>query len=291
MRILRTRAEMETYSKSVKTAGKTIGFVPTMGFLHKGHMSLIRAARLENDVCVVSIFVNPTQFGAEEDFDSYPRDFQKDKNLLTAEKVDIVFHPTAHEMYPNVMVRRAHHDIIPPKSLTQCLCGAFRPTHFQGVAQVVDRLFHIIKPDSAYFGQKDYQQTVVIKWLAGKAFSNIKIRVLPTIREPDGLAMSSRNVYLKPKERKRVIILFRALKLAEKLFNNGERDPRIIERKISILISQNFLTNQNGEMRLQYAEIRDAKTLRPIQKIKNPAVVAVAAVIGKTRLIDNTVIR
>ncbi|MBI5754801.1 pantoate--beta-alanine ligase [Candidatus Peregrinibacteria bacterium] len=290
MRMIRTRSEMERLSKTIKAAGKTIGFVPTMGFLHEGHMSLVRAARQENDVCVVSIFVNPTQFGPSEDFDSYPRDFQKDKKMLAEEKVDVVFCPTVKEMYPNVTLSQTPPDIIPPKNLTACLCGAFRPTHFQGVAQVVDIFFHRVKPDRAYFGQKDFQQTVIIKWLARKAHLNIDIRVLPTIRESDGLAMSSRNVYLKPKERKRVIILFQALQLAKELYENGERNPQRIERKISNLISQNFLTSRNQEMKLQYAEIRDAETLQSIHEIKHPAVVAVAAIIGKTRLIDNIVL-
>lgn len=291
---------MQMMAKSYILHGKTIGFVATMGFLHEGHMSLVRAARKENDIVVVSIFVNPTQFGPNEDYSKYPCDFERDKRFLEKEKVDIIFHPSVEEMYGSSRKKSRYRSakalkkisendsiLLPtlkievPKQLANILCGKYRLGHFQGVAEVVTKLFHIVQPDRAYFGQKDYQQTIIIDRLIKDLNFPIKLRIMPTVRESDGLAMSSRNIFLTKKQRKDAVLIYKALIFAKKLFHDGERNSRIIERKVGNLISQ------NKNIKLQYAEIRDFYTLERMENIKTNTFMAIAAHLGETRLIDN----
>ena len=265
-------------------ASLQIGFVPTMGFLHEGHLSLVRVAREENDIVIVSIFVNPTQFGENEDLADYPRDFERDCKLLEAEKVDYVFYPTVKEMYPEDGRRKMEDRRWKTGNLTNCLCGLVRPTHFAGVAQVVARLFDIVQPTRAYFGQKDFQQSVIVRKLVRDLNFPLEIRVLPIVREPDGLAMSSRNINLEASERKAATILSRALKLAEDLFVKGERETVILETKVAEMVAREPL------VQLEYAEVRDAEDLSKIERIEKSVVLAVAVRVGKTRLIDNVLL-
>lgn len=254
--------------------GPLIGFVPTMGALHEGHLSLVRAALGECDKVVVSIFVNPTQFGKDEDFEKYPRDLERDKALLLREGEVEIWCPTVAEIYPEGIMGV---DLVePPRELTDFWCGKERPGHFAGVATVVKRLFEHVKPTDVYFGQKDYQQTRVIAWLIDEFFKGMKLHVLPTVREKDGLAMSSRNAYLNDGERVLAASLRQYLDYVNKLFEQGERGV------------DNLLATVPGNF--EYAEIRDAKTLAKIDRVERPAVLAVAASFGKTRLIDNMVL-
>lgn len=278
-KVIRLKSDILLFSSQCLKQGKKIGFVPTMGCLHEGHLSLMRASKKENDITVVSIFVNPTQFGPHEDFKKYPRDFDRDLKLLNQEKVDAIFYPSTQEIYGQRTQERTSIRI--PESLIQCLCGKYRPGHFEGVAQIVSILFHLVSPQRAYFGQKDYQQTVIVRRLVADRHFPIAIRVMPTIREKDGLAMSSRNIFLTKKQRKSAPLLYQALLFGKKCYKDGERNSRIIERKVKDLI------NQNKNIRLQYVQIRDAETLQKIKRINRKAVLAVAAYGGKTRLIDN----
>ena len=262
-----------------KRKGKTIGFVPTMGALHYGHLSLVRAARKNCDFVVVSIFVNPTQFGPKEDFKKYPRPFSQDKRLLEKEKVDLVFFPSAAEMYS-----KDFSTYIKETYLSGPLCGPIRPGHFRGVCTVVAKLFNIIEPDIAYFGQKDYQQSRVVKRMVRDLNFPVNIKIFPTLREKSGLAMSSRNAYLYGKAQDDALVLFESLKLAKKLVKEGERDPKKIINKIRKLI----ISIKNAK--IDYVEIVDAKSLRPVDKIRAKVAVVLAVYIGKTRLIDNVLI-
>jgi pantoate--beta-alanine ligase len=262
-----------------KRKGKTIGFVPTMGALHYGHLSLVRAARKNCDFVVVSIFVNPTQFGPKEDFKKYPRPFSQDKRLLEKEKADLVFFPSAAEMYS-----KDFSTYIEEAYLSEPLCGARRPGHFRGVCTVVAKLFNIIEPDIAYFGQKDYQQACVIKRMVRDLNFPVNVKIFPTSREKSGLAMSSRNAYLDRKVEDDALVLFESLKLAKKLVKEGERDPKKIINKIRKLI----ISIKNAK--IDYVEIVDAQSLRPVDKIRAKVAVVLAVYIGKTRLIDNVLI-
>lgn len=256
--------------------GRSIGFVPTMGALHEGHLSLIRQARRENDLTVVSIFVNPTQFGPKDDFEKYPRNLKKDAMLCKKEKVDIIFYPNAREMYP-----AEFKTYIEVKELSEHLCGKSRPGHFKGVATVVTKLFNIVQPDKAYFGQKDAQQSVIINRFVQDLNIPVKIKVMPTLREKDGLAMSSRNAYLSPQERKDAVVLFRSLKLAQDLINKGEKNSRkIISNMIGLIKSKK-------SAKIDYIDIVDAKTLKFIDRVTDNYLIVLAVWIGKTRLIDN----
>jgi pantoate--beta-alanine ligase len=259
-----------------------LGFVPTMGALHEGHLSLVRAARKECDRVVVSVFVNPTQFEPAEDLASYPHDEARDRALLEAEGVDDIWFPTMKDIYPEGI--DSVDSILPPESLTKVLCGIDRPHHFEGVATVVKRLFEKVKPTDVYFGQKDFQQTRVIDWLINEYFKGVKLHVLPTIRESDGLAMSSRNVYLSDIDRSISLELSRSLGYLNKLFIQGEVDVRRLQLELSNRL------NAFPEIEVKYAEIRDAKGLNVLDNIQDDAVVAVAAIVGKTRLIDNIVL-
>ena len=265
--------------REVKKQGYKIGLVPTMGFLHEGHMSLIREARKDTDYVIVSIFVNPAQFGPKEDFKRYPRAIKRDIMLCEKEGADIIFTPEAKEMYP-----KGYATYVNVEKITDKLCGASRPGHFQGVSTVVAKLFNITMPDIAYFGQKDAQQAIVIKRMAGDLNMSVEIKVMPIVREKDGLAMSSRNVYLNEKERCQAQSIYKSLKSAKELFNDGERDSKKIINKIKQII------NNQPDAKIDYAAIVDAKDIREIKKISGKALAAVAVKVGKTRLIDNIVL-
>ncbi len=259
-----------------KKEGMTIGFVPTMGYLHEGHKSLIDAARKDNDKVVVSIFVNPMQFAPTEDLESYPRDLQKDSQLCKDAGVDLIFHPQPEEMYTDGFC-----SYVDMNGLTTELCGKSRPIHFRGVQTVVLKLFNIVKPDKAYFGQKDAQQLAVIKRMVKDLNVDTEIVGCPIIREPDGLAKSSRNTYLNPDERKAALILSRSLKLGKELIDSGETDSKKVIKAITDSINTEPLA------KIDYVDIVDFSTITPTDKIGKSVLVAVAVYIGKTRLIDN----
>lgn len=276
MKIVSTIQEVRECVKAWRTEGLTVGFVPTMGYLHEGHQSLIYRAAKENDRVVVSIFVNPLQFGQKEDLESYPKDLEKDRILCASAGTDMIFHPKREEMYNEDFCSYVDMD-----DLTDTLCGKSRPNHFRGVCTVVAKLFHIVKPDRAYFGQKDAQQVTVIKRMVRDLNMDIEIISCETVREADGLAKSSRNIYLNKEERKAATILQETLQIAEKSIEEGIRTPMEIQRIMKDKIDSEPM------IRLDYAEIVDLKTLKPIHRIEAPALVAAAVYIGKTRLIDN----
>ncbi|MDD5703031.1 MAG: pantoate--beta-alanine ligase [Dehalococcoidales bacterium] len=273
MQIINTIAEMKKVRRALKG---TIGFVPTMGYLHEGHLTLVRQAREANDFIVVSIFVNPTQFGPHEDFDRYPRDYPRDFALLEKENTDFVFLPPPEEMYP-----AGFNTWVDVDKVTEQLEGAVRPGHFRGVATVVAKLFNIVAPARAYFGQKDAQQCVVIKKMAADLNMDLDIIIVPTVREPDGLAMSSRNIYLSPEERRQAPVLFQSLSLARQMWDGGERDSAKIHQAMSDLIRG----KSSGD--IDYISIADAINLQEMEKANPPLVISLAVRFGKTRLIDN----
>jgi len=257
-----------------------VGLVPTMGYLHEGHLALVRQARAENPSVVVSIFVNPTQFGPQEDFDSYPRDTKRDLASLEKEGTDVVFMPSVAEMYPEPF-----NSWVEVGKVTERLEGTSRPGHFKGVTTVCAKLFNIVQPTTAYFGQKDAQQAVVIKKMVAELNMNLKIITLPTVREPDGLAVSSRNTYLNPDERQAAVVLYRALTLAQKLCSQGEKDAQRLREEMIGLIQKQPLVN------IDYVSVADAETLDELDTVKPPALVSLAVKIGTTRLIDNIVLQ
>jgi pantoate--beta-alanine ligase len=273
MQAVETIAEIRALRQKLKG---TVGFVPTMGFLHEGHLALVKRAKLENSAVIVSIYVNPTQFGPKEDFGAYPRDLDRDLEMLRKEGTDIVFVPLDDEMYPPGFSSWVDVD-----KVTERLEGACRPGHFRGVATVVAKLFNIVQPTKAYFGQKDAQQVVVIKRMVADLNMGVEIVVVPTVRESDGLAMSSRNIYLNPEERQTATILFKALTLARKLRGGGEKDAEKIRRQMTALIQKEPLAQ------IGYVSIADAGTLEELDLLDRPAVASLAVRIGKTRLIDN----
>ncbi|MGH7369536.1 MAG: pantoate--beta-alanine ligase [Candidatus Methylomirabilaceae bacterium] len=279
MRIIDEPSAVQRLCESLRGAGKTIGFVPTMGFLHEGHLSLMRRARAENDILFVSIFVNPAQFGPGEDFDSYPRDLQGDLQKVAAVGGDLLFTPSAESIYP-----RGHTTFVEVGEIAEGLCGASRTGHFRGVATVVTKLFNLVRPHRAYFGQKDYQQTAVIRRLVADLNLGLEIVVLPTVRESDGLAMSSRNTRLTPEQRRAAPVLYRSLRRAEQLVRAGERQAKVILDEMRVMIEGESLA------RLDYLAVCDPQTLRPIERIEGPTLVALAVRIGPTRLIDNILI-
>lgn len=258
---------------------RRIGFVPTMGYLHEGHLALVRKARELADVVVVSIFINPTQFGPKEDLAKYPRDFDRDASLLEQEKTDIIFFPDNKEMYP-----KGYSTYVQVRDLQNHLCGRSRTGHFVGVATVVTKLFNIVKPHFAVFGQKDYQQLKVIERMVQDLDMELEIIGYPTVREPDGLAMSSRNTYLSPDERSRALLISAGLKEAERLFRNGTRDASLIQQEV-----ERILNSKEG-IDIEYVSIADPETLENVEQIKDRALVAIACHVGKTRLIDNTIL-
>lgn len=257
----------------------TIGFVPTMGYLHEGHKSLMEAARANNDRVVVSVFVNPMQFGPNEDLESYPRDFEKDSALCESVGVDLIFHPEPEEMYADGFC-----SYVDMNGLTTELCGKSRPIHFRGVQTVVLKLFNIVKPDTAYFGQKDAQQLAVIRRMVKDLNVDTEIVGCPIVREADGLAKSSRNTYLNPDERKAALILSRSLKLGRELIENGETDSKAVIKAITDSINTEPLA------KIDYVDVVDFDTITPVDKIGKSVLVAIAVYIGKTRLIDNFII-
>jgi len=275
MRICRTIAETRSACREAWVGRKRLGLVPTMGALHEGHLSLVRLARAQCDVVAVSIFVNPVQFGPHEDLARYPRPFERDCDLLRAEKVHLLFAPTVEEMYPPGTLT-----YVTVEEMSARLCGRSRPGHFRGVTTVVSKLFHIVGPDVAYFGQKDAAQVAILHKMVADQNFPVQIEVGPIIREPDGLAMSSRNAYLDPQQRQQALVLYRSLKRVKELFEKGEHDSdRLIDA------AQEILRNEPAA-RLDYFEIVDPTTLLPVPDASG-ALVALAAVLGATRLIDN----
>jgi len=277
MRLVHTVAEMKKIVGDILKSGKSIGFVPTMGYLHKGHLSLVEAARKENDVVVVSIFVNPTQFGPNEDYNRYPRDLERDLRLLEPIGVDYVFNPSVEEMYPAM-----YSTYVEEVELSKYLCGASRPGHFRGVCTVVTKLFNIVKPTKAYFGQKDAQQFRVLRRMVRDLNMDVEMIEMPIVREEDGLAMSSRNVYLSPEERKEATRLYKSLLKAKELIESGERDVQKIKSEMLKILDHPFL-------KVDYVEIVDEETLKPVEKIERKVIVALAVFVGKARLIDNMI--
>ncbi len=280
MKILRTIAEVRAAVRDARAAGRSIGLVPTMGAFHEGHLSLMRAARDQNGLVVVSLFVNPTQFGANEDLSTYPRDEARDAALAEAEGADILFAPAPSEIYPDGFSTSIH-----IAGVSEVLDGAIRgPHHFDGVATVVTKLFGIVKPDVAYFGQKDAQQVLVVHRLVRDLDLDVRIEACPIVREPDGLAMSSRNVYLDPAARVQATALSRALKAASAVHESGERDGDSIRSAALAALT-------DAGIEPEYLELRDAETLEPVDRTDRGALLLVAARVGAARLIDNHLLR
>lgn len=280
MEIIRTVKEMKEFSSRSRKAGKTIAFVPTMGYFHEGHLRLMRDARTKGDLVIVSLFVNPTQFGPKEDFKNYPRDFERDRKMAENAGVDVLFVPEASDMYPP-----DHQTVVRVEKVTQNLCGRSRPTHFQGVTTVVSMLFEIVMPHVAIFGQKDYQQLITIQQMVRDLHLSVEVLGMPTVREADGLAMSSRNAYLLPDERKAALSLYRSLQKAKDLLQKEERSADRIVREIKEILQSEPL------VKVDYIQICDAQTLQDVDRIEGDVVIALAAYLGKTRLIDNLVYR
>jgi pantoate--beta-alanine ligase len=276
MRVLATIDEMHAACREVRRAGRRLGLVPTMGALHAGHLSLVRAARANCDVVAVSIFVNPLQFGPKEDFSRYPRDLEKDRALLNQERVDLVFAPSGEEMYS-----RERSTYVTVEGLSERLCGRARPGHFRGVTTVVAKLFHIVEPDVAFFGQKDAAQAAIIRRMVRDLNFEIQIVVVPIVRESDGLAMSSRNAYLASEQRKQATVLYRALMRVQMLADRGER------RAAELIRAGEEVVREEPEVKLDYLEVVDPDTLEAVADVSGGALVAVAALVGRTRLIDN----
>lgn len=279
MKICTAIDDMRAASRSQRSAGKRLGLVPTMGALHEGHLSLVRAARAQCDVVAASLFVNPLQFGPGEDLAKYPRDLERDRALFEKEGVDFLFTPSVEEMYPAGAVT-----YVTVQGLSDKLCGRSRPGHFRGVTTVVSKLFHIVEPDLAFFGQKDAAQVAIIRHMVRDLNYPVEIVVCPIVREADGLAMSSRNAYLDSQQRKSVLVLYRSLIEVQQHFDHGERIPaRLIE-------AGQRVTRGEPSVRLDYFEIVDPVTLDPVVDLSRSALVAVAAFVGNARLIDNIVL-
>jgi len=279
MKLVKTVNEMRAFRRTMGTGGKRLGLVPTMGALHEGHLSLVQAARDKSDIVAVSIFVNPTQFGPSEDFAKYPRNLESDCALLEREQVDVVFAPSVGDMYSAGAVTW-----VTVERMSDRLCGRSRPGHFRGVTTVVSKLFNIVEPEVAFFGQKDAAQVAIIRRMVSDLNVPVAIEVCPIIREPDGLALSSRNAYLNPEERKSALVLHRALQRAQKLFEGGERDSA----KLIAAGEQEFA--KEPAARLDYFDVVDPDSLESIRAISKRALIAVAAYVGNTRLIDNILV-
>lgn len=279
MKVVSTIEDVRAQVKAWKKEGCTIGYVPTMGYLHEGHASLMERARKENDKVVVSIFVNPMQFGPTEDLASYPRDLEKDSVLCEKMGVDLIFHPEPEEMY-----HEGFSSFVDMTVLTEELCGLSRPVHFRGVCTVVCKFFHIVTPDRAYFGQKDAQQLAVIRHMVDDLSMDIEIVGCPIVREKDGLAKSSRNTYLSAEERKAALILSKSIALGKKMAEDGEKDTTTIVNAMTKLIETEPLA------KIDYVKAVDGLTMQQIKEVKKPMLVAIAVYIGKTRLIDNFIL-
>lgn len=279
MRTITDPARMRRFVMGQRARGRKIGFVPTMGYLHEGHLALIRRAKRENDTVIMSVFVNPAQFTPGEDYARYPRDFKKDARMAKKEGVDAIFHPAVKSMY-----LPGHSTYISVEKLSDVLCGRSRHGHFRGVATIVAKLFNIISADNAYFGQKDAQQAIIIKKMARDLDIPAKIKTIPTVREKDGLALSSRNAYLNKKERHEATALFKSLVLSKKMIRGGERRSHKI-----IKAMKDFIT-ETSSARIDYVAAADVGTLKETKTLKGRVLIAIAAYFGKTRLIDNMIL-
>lgn len=276
MEIIKDVQAMKAYVKALKAGGETVCLVPTMGYLHEGHLDLMRMGRPLADHLIISIFVNPTQFGAGEDLDKYPRDLPRDTEMAESVGVECIFNPEAADMYP-----QGYATYVNVEGITEGLCGASRPGHFRGVTTVVAKLFNIIEPDISVFGEKDYQQLAVIRRMVADLDMNVKVLAHRTVREEDGLAMSSRNKYLSPEERKNALVLNRSLKHAQERVTSGERNAALIRAEVEKMISS------TPGCAIDYVEIVHPDLLNPLDIIESRAVMALAVRVGKTRLIDN----
>lgn len=279
MKIVKTVAEIKDIIRNTKKQGQSIGLVPTMGYLHQGHLTLMREAKKKTDFVVASIFVNPIQFGAGEDYEVYPRDLDRDSALAESAGVDVIFAPSVNEMYPS-----GFKTFVEVTDITDKLCGKSRPGHFKGVATVVSKLFNIVEPDAAFFGQKDAQQVVVLKRMVEDLNMNLKIEMVPIVREADGLAMSSRNSYLNQEERAAATVLFRSLGFARELISSGEHDAEKVKSEVARYIHGEPLAKAD------YVELLTFPELEQVAEISGKVIIALAVFIGKTRLIDNLVL-
>jgi pantoate--beta-alanine ligase len=279
MKVITTIKEMQAEIKKLKSNSKSIGFVPTMGFLHEGHLTLLNKARLENDSVVLSIFVNPLQFGPTEDFTTYPRDFSRDQSLAECEGVDIIFYPSVEEMYPHSSSVR-----VVVQERTDVLCGKSRPGHFDGVATIITKLFNIVMPTRAYFGIKDAQQVAVVEGLISDFNFPIELIPVDIVREEDGLAKSSRNVNLLPEERSQAVVLYKSLTAAKKAIEGGERNPQTIKAQVSDMIG----SETHGQ--IDYVEIYSYPQLKEIEHLEGTCIIALAVKFSKVRLIDNIIL-
>ncbi len=279
MKVIESAKKMQSYSESLRRQGKKIAFVPTMGYFHEGHLCLMKEAKKMADDVIVSIYVNPAQFGPKEDFSKYPRDFDRDLKMAESVDVDVIFYPSNKEMYP-----AGYQTYVEVEKVTQNLCGISRPGHFRGVTTVCCKLFNIVKPHIAVFGKKDFQQFITIKRMADDLNMDLQIIGIPTMRESDGLAMSSRNKYLQKNERPSALTLFKSLNLAQKLYSGGERKSSVIIGKVEKMIKSAPYTA------IDYIKICSTKTLKDVEQIKSQSVIALAVNVGATRLIDNHVL-
>jgi len=280
MEIIEKIKDMQAYSQDLRVEGKVIAFVPTMGYLHEGHLSLMREGRKRGDVLVVSVFVNPTQFGPNEDLDKYPRNFDRDREMMEEVGVDVVFHPIVNEVYPE-----EYQTFVIVDEVSKNLCGLKRPDHFRGVATVVAKLFNCVLPHIAIFGRKDYQQLKVIERMVKDLNMDVGIIGMPIVREPDGLAMSSRNEYLSPKERKAALSLYNAILAVRELFENGERRiGALTDRAVGVIMTEELA-------RIEYVKLAHPENIAELFGVVwDQALLALAVYVGKTRLIDNTVL-
>ncbi|NLI70845.1 MAG: pantoate--beta-alanine ligase [Firmicutes bacterium] len=279
MQVIRDFKTLKSEIAGARRDGKSVGFVPTMGFLHEGHLSLLREAVRQTEYVVLSIFVNPLQFGVGEDYEEYPRDLEQDRKKAEEAGCDLIFYPEVKSMYP-----RGYLTYVNTEGISEPLCGGSRPGHFRGVTTVVTKLFNLVTPDKAFFGQKDAQQALIIRKMVADLNMNLEIVVCPTIREDDGLAMSSRNAYLEPGERKAAAILYRTLKKARDMVLSGEKDARVV---------RDFMVDSIGKeprANIQYIEVVDSETLQPLEEIETSALLALAVKFGETRLIDNILV-
>jgi pantoate--beta-alanine ligase len=279
MKVIKKIDKMRSAVSGIKSRGMSIGFVPTMGYLHEGHLSLVRESLRKADVTVVSIFVNPEQFSPREDFKEYPRDLNRDSEVLEREGVDYLFVPESDEIYP-----QGHKTYVEVYDLQNKLCGRYRPGHFRGVCTVMLKLFNIINPDISFFGQKDAQQAIILKRMVKELNLKVIIKVLPIIREEDGLALSSRNKYLTQEERKAALVLPKSLEVAQIMMEKGQRNSAAIIKRMKEIIGKEPLA------KIDYVEIVDTDKLNPVAKIEKKVLVAMAIFIGKVRLIDNTIL-
>lgn len=280
MKVLTTIDEVKAYAKAQKEAGKVIGLVPTMGALHEGHLTLMRTARQKSDVVIASVFVNPTQFGPNEDFDAYPRQFEQDRQKMESVGVDAVFHPEPQEMYPDGYCTYVNVE----GDFTKKLCGGKRPGHFRGVATVVTKLFNLTRADKAFFGQKDAQQVTVIRRFVDDLNINVEINMVPIVREDNGLARSSRNAYMSPEEKEAALVLSRSLFAAKKAYDEGEKDVTVLKKIVIDTLKAEPMSN------IDYVELYSFPALEEIQQVTGASLLAIAVYIGKTRLIDNILI-